>query len=51
MKIINVKKKYPSGKEALKGVSMELFNNQIFSLLGHNGAGKTTLISIISGLL
>ncbi len=51
MIIDEVQKIYADGKEALKGVSMELYTDQIFSLLGHNGAGKTTLISIISGLL
>ncbi len=35
----------------MKGLSAELYSDQIFSLLGHNGAGKTTLISIISGLI
>ena len=29
---------------------MELFEGQIFVLLGHNGAGKTTTISMLSGL-
>ena len=28
-----------------------MYNNQIFSLLGHNGAGKSTTISMMTGLL
>lgn len=44
-------KKFPSGKVAVNKLNIEMFQNQIFSLLGHNGAGKTTTISMISGLL
>lgn len=40
---------YPNGKVALRNLSMDIYQNQILSLLGHNGAGKTTLIKILSG--
>ena len=43
-------KKYPSGFEALKNISLDIYKGEIFALLGPNGAGKTTLISIITGL-
>jgi len=36
---------------AVKGLSFEVFKNEIFGLLGPNGAGKTTTISMICGLL
>jgi len=45
----NVTKKYASGLEALKGVSLDIRSGEIFALLGPNGAGKTTLIGIICG--
>ncbi|XP_078427106.1 cholesterol transporter ABCA5 isoform X1 [Cetorhinus maximus] len=36
--------------EALKGLSFDVYQDQITALLGHSGTGKTTLISILSGL-
>jgi ABC-2 type transport system ATP-binding protein len=43
-----VKRKF---KEALKGVSLQIEEGEIFGVLGPNGAGKTTLLSILSTLL
>jgi ABC-type branched-subunit amino acid transport system ATPase component len=39
------------GLRALNRVSLEVKENQIFSLVGPNGAGKTTLFNLLSGLL
>ncbi|XP_055842779.1 LOW QUALITY PROTEIN: uncharacterized protein LOC129909731 [Episyrphus balteatus] len=36
--------------KAVKGVSMNMFEDQITVLLGHNGAGKTTTISMLTGM-
>jgi ABC-2 type transport system ATP-binding protein len=49
LRIKNIKKRYGS-KEALKGVSLDIYKGEIFGLLGVNGAGKTTLSSIIATL-
>ncbi len=50
IKVEKLTKRYGSF-EALKGVSFEVEEGSVFSLLGSNGAGKTTLIKIITGLL
>ncbi len=43
-------KSYPSGTEALKGITLSVKPGEFFALLGPNGAGKTTTINILSGL-
>jgi ABC-2 type transport system ATP-binding protein len=37
------------GLEALRGISFEIREGEVFSLLGPNGAGKTTTIEILEG--
>lgn len=52
LSVISVEKTFGSGakaKHALKGVSFDLYEGQIFALLGHNGAGKSTMHTIVSG--
>ena len=43
-------KRYPTGVEALRGVSLEIEAGEFFGLLGPNGAGKSTLIHCSTGL-
>ncbi len=50
VRVKDLSKKYASGFEALKGVSLEIEEGEIIALLGPNGAGKTTLISTICGI-
>jgi ABC-2 type transport system ATP-binding protein len=38
-----------SGREAVRGISFEIAQGEVFSLLGPNGAGKTTTIEILEG--
>ena len=42
---------YYGGIQALKGVSLEVKEREIVSVLGANGAGKSTLLMSISGIL
>ncbi len=44
-----LKKIYPGGKYAVKGVSLAIPNGECFGLLGINGAGKSSTLSILSG--
>ena len=39
------------GIEALKGISFEVEEGQIVTLIGANGAGKSTTLRTISGIL
>jgi ABC-2 type transport system ATP-binding protein len=48
--ITGLTKRYPTGTEALRGVSLELQAGEFFGLLGPNGAGKSTLIHCTTGL-
>ena len=50
LEIKNVKKFYGK-KEAVKGISFEVGEGEIFALIGPNGAGKTTTLRMISTLI
>jgi len=42
---------YPNGTQALKGISLEILDSEVVTVLGENGAGKTTLMKHFNGLL
>ena len=50
LQITDLVKRYPTGVEALKGVSLDIGEGEFFGLLGPNGAGKSTLIHCTTGL-
>ncbi|XP_042650742.1 phospholipid-transporting ATPase ABCA7 isoform X2 [Tyto alba] len=49
--IRNLVKIYHNSRVAVDGLSLDFYEGQITSFLGHNGAGKTTTMSILTGLL
>jgi energy-coupling factor transport system ATP-binding protein len=51
LKMENVRHVYPSGVEALKGVSLEIRRGDMIGLVGSNGSGKTTLCMHAVGVL
>ena len=50
LKVTNLKVSY-GGIEALKGISFDVEQGQIVTLIGANGAGKSTTLRAISGLV
>jgi len=46
-----LRKRYPNGFEALKGVDLTVEQGDFFALLGPNGAGKSTTIGILCSLI
>ncbi|XP_066469372.1 ABC-type organic anion transporter ABCA8-like isoform X2 [Tiliqua scincoides] len=53
IRLNNIKKTYRTKSEkteALRGLSLNIYEGQITAVLGHTGAGKTTLLNILSGL-
>src|ERR1700755_3435927 len=46
----NVRKAYPNGFEAIKGVDFEVGDGQFCVLVGPSGCGKSTLLRMVAGL-
>ena len=50
IEIVNLSKTFKNTK-ALDGVSLSIYHNEIFGLLGPNGSGKTTLLRILATVM
>jgi ABC-2 type transport system ATP-binding protein len=51
IRLSGLTKTYAGGKQALKGIDLDIPRGSIFGLLGPNGAGKSTTINILAGLV
>lgn len=50
LKLTKLSKSF-GGLQAVKGVDLEIHQDEIFGLIGPNGSGKTTIFNLISGAL
>jgi ABC-2 type transport system ATP-binding protein len=44
----DLRKTYPGGAEAVKGIDFEVEQGEVFGLLGPNGAGKSTIVGMFT---
>ena len=47
----NIVKGFDDGQVVLKGINLDIFENEFVTLLGPSGCGKTTLLRILGGFL
>ena len=50
IKVDNIYFTYPSGIEALNGVTLKIRDREFVAIMGENGAGKSTLMKVLSGV-
>ena len=46
----NIVKSFEDGQVVLKGVSLDIYENEFVTLLGPSGCGKSTTLRMIAGL-
>jgi ABC-type Fe3+/spermidine/putrescine transport system ATPase subunit len=50
IRLEHIAKTYPGGNQAVKDLSLDILEGEIFTLVGPSGCGKTTTLRLIAGL-
>ena len=50
VKLKSVRKTYPNGAEAIRGVDMDIKSGELIVFVGPSGCGKSTLLRMVAGL-
>lgn len=50
VKLTSVRKTYPNGAEAIRGVDMDIQSGEMIVFVGPSGCGKSTLLRMVAGL-
>jgi ABC-2 type transport system ATP-binding protein len=50
IELTNISKSF-NGKSAIKDISLEIYENEVFGIIGANGAGKTTTLNLLLNLI
>jgi sn-glycerol 3-phosphate transport system ATP-binding protein len=50
VKLKSVRKTYPNGAEAIRGVDMDIESGELIVFVGPSGCGKSTLLRMVAGL-
>ena len=48
VEVARLRKTYPGGVEAVRGIDFQVAPGEVFGLLGPNGAGKSTTIGMLT---
>ena len=48
IEVVDLRKTYPGGVEAVRGISFDVPRGEVFGLLGPNGAGKSTTVGMLT---
>src|SRR5579859_1890420 len=48
IEVIGLRKTYPGGVEAVRGIDFAVAPGEVFGLLGPNGAGKSTTVGMLT---
>lgn len=50
LRVRNLKKVYPNGTQALRGIDLDVREGEFVGVMGPSGSGKSTLLHIVGGL-